>query len=213
MKRISKSLIGAALLASAAISLTGCFPLIVGGAVMGGIVATDRRTSGTVVEDEAIELKAIARIRETVGDRLHVNITSYNRQVLLTGETPNEQAKKSVEDVVAKIENVRNVVNEIAVLGGSDLNQRSADTLVTARIKTALLEAKDLYANSFKVVTERGTAYVMGRVTQREADRATQIIAGTKGVQRVVRVLELISEEELARMLPDPSPAKTSTTR
>lgn len=185
--------------------LSGCVPLMVGGAVMGSMVATDRRTSGTVVEDEGIELKAAARIRESVGDRAHVNATSYNRQVLLTGEVPSAQDKQTIEQTVAQIENVRNVVNELAVLGNSTIAQRSSDSVVTGRIKASLLEAKDLFANSFKVVTERGTTYVMGRVTQREANRATDIITATPGVQKMVRVLEIISEEELARMLPAPS--------
>jgi osmotically-inducible protein OsmY len=171
------------------------------------MVATDRRTSGTVVEDEGIELKAAARIRESVGDRAHVNATSYNRQVLLTGEVPNAQDRQAIEQAVAQIENVRNVVNELAVLGNSTIAQRSSDTVVTGRIKASLLEAKDLFANSFKVVTERGTTYVMGRVTQREANRATDIITATPGVQKMVRVLEIISEDELARMLPAPTAA------
>jgi len=182
----------------------GCVPLMVGGAVMGGLVATDRRTSGTVVEDEGIELKAAARIRENLGQRVHVNITSYNRQVLLTGEVPSAQDKQLVEQAVLQTENVRNVVNELDVLGSSTLTQRSSDTVVTGRVKAALLDAKDLFSNSFKIVTERGTTYVMGRVTQREANRATDIITSTQGVQKVVRVLEIISEEELARMLPAP---------
>lgn len=190
-------------------SLGGCIPLMVGGAVMGGLVATDRRTSGAVVEDEGIELKAAARIRENLGQRVHVNVTSYNRQVLLTGEVPNEQDKQLAERVVMQTENVRNVVNELAVLGISTLTQRSSDTVVTARIKAALLDAKDLFSNSFKIVTERGTTYVMGRVTQREANRATDIITSTPGVQKVVRVLEIISEAELARILPAPVPAAT----
>ena len=185
--------------------LGGCVPLMVGGAVMGGLVATDRRTSGTVVEDEGIELKAAARIRDNLGQRVHVNVTSYNRQVLLTGEVPSAEDKQLVEQAVAQTENVRNVVNEIAVLGGSTLSQRSSDVVVTGRIKAALLDARDLFSNAFKIVTERGTTYVMGRVTQREANRATDIITSTPGVQKVVRVLEIISEEELARMLPAPA--------
>ena len=190
-------------------SLGGCIPLLVGGAVMGGLVATDRRTSGTVVEDEGIELKAALRIRDNLGQRVHVNVTSYNRQVLLTGEVPSAQDRQLVELAVAQTENVRNVVNEIAVLGSSTFSQRSYDVVVTGRIKAALLDAKDLFSNSFKIVTERGTAYVMGRVTQREANRATDLITSTQGVQKVVRVLEIISEEELARTLPAPAPGTT----
>ena len=200
-----------AVLASSLVSLTACFPLIplaVGGAMVGsGMVATDRRTSGTVVEDQGIEFKASARIRENVGERVHVNVTSYNRQVLITGEVPNAQDKQLVEKIVSGVDNVRNIVNELAIMGNSTLTQRSSDALVTSRVKAALVDAKDLFANSFKIVTERGVTYALGRVTQREASRATEVITSTSGVQRLVRILEVISEDELANMLPQKPPA------
>lgn len=201
--------IAALLLVTASLggALSACAPLMVGGAVMGSLMATDRRTSGAQVEDQGIELRAASRIRENLGDRVHVNITSYNRQVLLTGEVPNAQDKQLVEQVVARVENVRAVVNELAVLGSSTLTQRSSDALVTGKVKAGLLDAKDLFANAFKVVTERGTTYLMGRVTQREADRATDIARRTGGVQKVVRVLEIISEDELKNLLPAAAPA------
>jgi osmotically-inducible protein OsmY len=199
---IQKSVLVLALAASVA-GLTGCFPLLVGGAVTGGVlVAADRRTSGTVIEDNAIQLKSSNRIDDNLGDRVHVNSNSYNRQLLLTGEVPTLQDKQLVEKVVSGIENLRGVVNELAVMGNSTLTQRSSDTLVTSRVKANLVDAKDLYANAFKVVTERGTVYLMGRVTQREANRATEVVSGTSGVQRLVRMLEIISEDELTRMLP-----------
>jgi osmotically-inducible protein OsmY len=180
--------------------------MVVGGAMVGGaMVASDRRTSGMVVEDQGIELKVGNSVREHLGERVHVNVTSYNRQVLLTGEVPNAQDKQLVERIVSNTENVRNIVNELAIIGNSTLTQRSSDSITTGRVKAALVDAKDLFANAFKIVTERGTTYVMGRVTQREAKRATEIIASTSGVQRVVRVLEIISEDELARMLPPPN--------
>jgi osmotically-inducible protein OsmY len=190
-------------------ALSACAPIIMGGAVMGSLMATDRRTTGTQIEDEGIELHASARIRENLGDRVHVSVTSYNRQVLLTGEVPNTQDKQLVEQVVSRVENVRAIVNELAVLGHSTLTQRSSDALVTGKVKAALIDAKDLYANAFKVVTERGTTYLMGRVTQREANRATDITRATGGVQKVVRVLEIISEEELQNLLPKPAPVET----
>jgi len=189
-------------------ALTGCFPLVAGGMVTGALVASDRRTTGTVAEDQGIEVKAANRIQDSLGDRAHVNVTSYNRQVLITGEVPSAQDKQLVEKIVTGVENVRNVVNELNIMGNSSLTQRSSDSLVTGRVKARLVDAQDLFANSFKVVTEHGTTYIMGRVTQREANRATEIIRGTDGVQRLVRVLEIISEEELARMLPPPAPAK-----
>lgn len=181
-------------------TLTACFPLAIGGAVVGGLVATDRRTTGTVVEDEGIELRAASRLRAALGERGHVNVTSYNRQVLLTGEVPSAQDKQLVEQVVTGVDNVRNIVNELAVLGSSSLTQRSSDSLITGRVRAGLIDASDLSANAFKITTERGTTYVMGRVTAREAKRATEVISATTGVQRVVRVLETITEEELARM-------------
>jgi osmotically-inducible protein OsmY len=201
--RTQKSILGLAL-AAGLVSLSGCFPLVMGSAFTGVMVAADRRTSGTVVEDNAIQLKASNRVDDALGERAHVNTTSYNRQLLLTGEVPTEQDKQLAEKAASGVENVRNVVNELAVLGGTTFSQRSTDALVTSRVKANLIDAKDLFSNAFKVTTERGTVYLMGRVTQREADRATDVVAGTPGVQRVVRILEIISEEELARMLPAP---------
>jgi osmotically-inducible protein OsmY len=177
--------------------LSACAPVMIGGFAMGTMMATDRRTTGTQVEDEGIELRGAGRIRDNLGERGHVNITSYSRQVLLTGEVPTAQDRQSVEQVASKVENVRSVVNEIAVMEITSLSQRSSDALITGKIKASLVDAKDLFASSFKVVTERGTTYLMGRVTQREADRATEIARGIDGVKKVVRVLEIISEEEL----------------
>jgi osmotically-inducible protein OsmY len=185
-------------------SLSACFPLIMGGAAIGSLVATDRRTSGTQLEDQGIELRSASRIRDSLVDRVHVNVNSYNRRVLLTGEVASEQDKQAVEQIVAKVDNVQAVVNELAVLGISSLTQRSSDTLVYSRVLATLVDTKELYANAFKVVTERGTVYLMGRVTQREADRATEVVRRTSGVQKVVRVLEIISEEQLRAMLPQP---------
>jgi osmotically-inducible protein OsmY len=200
------------ILAGLVLPLGGCAPLVVGGAaMMGGLVAADRRTSGTVIEDEAIEIKSVGRIRDNLGDRAHVNVTSYNRKVLITGEVPSAQDKQQVEQLVSGVENVASLVNELAVMGHSTLTQRSSDVLVTGRVKAGLVDAQDLFSNAFKITTERGTTYLMGRVTQREAQRATDIVRSTAGVQRVVRVLEIISEEELARLLP-PAPAPTPAT-
>ncbi|MES2688427.1 MAG: BON domain-containing protein [Pseudomonadota bacterium] len=191
-------------------SLTACFPLLIGGAAGGALVAMDRRTSGAQLEDEGIELRAMARLRDNIGSRARVSVTSYNRQVLLTGEVLNENDKKLVEQVVSRVENVNGVVNELGVIDSPSLVQRSSDVLITGQVKALLIDAKDLYASAFKVVTERGTVYLMGRVTQREADRATEIARGARGVQKVVRILEIISEEEMQRLLPPtakPAPA------
>ena len=183
-------------------ALGACAPVILGGAAVGAMVATDRRTSGAQLEDEGIELRAAGRIRESLGDRVHVNVTSYNRQVLLTGEAPNAQDRQQVEQIVMRVENVRSIVNELGILGNTSLSQRSADTLVTAKIRASMVDTRDIFANAFKVVTERGTAYLMGRVTQSEATRATDIARNTSGVQKVVRVFEVISGDELRRSTP-----------
>ena len=192
-----------ALALAAATLLGACAPLVLGGAVVGSaLVVTDRRTSGTQIEDEAIELKASSRFDERLGGRGHIVTTSYNRVVLLTGQVPTAGDKVLAEQVAAGIDNVRSVVNELAVAGNSSLITRSGDSLVTGRVKTRFFEAKDLMANSMKVVTESGTVYLMGRVTEREAARATDIARSTRGVQKVVRVFDLLTEAELAALPP-----------
>ncbi len=188
---------------AAATLLSACAPLLVGGAVVGtSMVVTDRRTSGTQLEDQSIELKAKTRVREAVGERGHVNITSYNRTVLLTGEVAADVDKVAVEQAVAKVEGVRTVVNELAVMGSSSLASRSNDAVLTSKVKASYIDAKDVFANAIKVTTERGTVYLMGRVTEREANRASDIARGVAGVQKVVKVFEVITEAELADLQP-----------
>jgi osmotically-inducible protein OsmY len=191
-----------AALASATL-LSACAPLIVGGAVLGGtLMATDRRTSGTQIEDEAIELKSMNRIRELLGDRGHASATSYNRMVLLTGQVPSEADKAAIEQSVQQVQNVRSTVNELQVAGATSLTSRSNDTILTSKVKASLIDAKDLSAKAIKVVTERGVVYLMGRVTEREAKRAVEIARGVGGVQKVVRVFDVITEQELVDITP-----------
>lgn len=210
MNRIRKPVrftIVAATLAAATL-LSACAPLVVGGAVVGGsLMALDRRTSGAQVEDQAIELKGAARVRElaTLGN---VTVTSYNRMVLITGEVPSEEDKRRVEDAIARMDNVRSVVNELAIAGNASLGSRSSDTVLSAKVKATFVDAKDLQANALKVITERGTVFLMGRVTEREASRSANLAATVPGVQKVVRVFEVISEEELAGLQPRPAPAR-----
>lgn len=187
--------------------LPACAPLVIGGAAVGGAMfAVDRRTSGAQVEDEAIELKAAARVQElaVLGN---VSITSFNRMVLITGQVPGEADRVAVEQAVAKIENVKSVLNELAVASNSTMGDRSSDSIISAKVKAGFLDARDLQSNAFKVVTERGVVYLMGIVTEREAGRATEVARSVGGVQKVVRVFEIVSEEELARLLPKPAPA------
>ncbi|HEY2978605.1 MAG TPA: BON domain-containing protein [Burkholderiaceae bacterium] len=196
--------------ALAAAQLGGC-ALAVGGAMVGGtMVAIDRRTTGAQLEDQTIESKASSRVRELVGDRGHVVVTSYNRTVLLTGEVPTEADRTAVEQAVQRIENVRSTVNELAVMPPSSLSTRSNDSFLTGKVKATFVDAKDLQANAFKVVTERGTVYLMGRVTEREATRATDLARTVSGVQKVVRVFDIVTEAELADVQPksDTAPKK-----
>lgn len=196
----------AALLAAALATTTllgACAPLLMGGAMVGtALSVTDRRTSGAQIEDEAIELKSINRLRDALGDRGHISVTSYNRTVLLTGEVPAEADRIAAEQTVARIENVRATVNELAVMGNSSLTARSSDAIITSKVKATYIDAKDLQANAIKVVTERGTVYLLGRVTEREANRATELARGISGVGRVVKVFEILSEAELAGLQP-----------
>ncbi len=186
--------------AMAAVLLSGCAvaPLLVGGAVVGGgMVATDRRTAGMQLEDQTIEFRAAARVRElaTLGQ---ISVNSYNRVVLLTGEVPSATERARAEEAVAKVENVRGVVNELVVAGNSSLSSRSADTVLATKVKATLVDARDLSANAFKVVAERRVVYLMGRVTPREAERGAELASRVSGVERVVKMFEVISEAELA---------------
>ncbi len=201
----SSTLWGLLALVSLSVGMTACAPVVLGTAAVGSVlVATDRRTSGIQLEDEGIELRANARLREALGDKHHINVTSYNRQVLLTGEVAAAADRQRAEQVVARVENVRSVVNELAATPNSSLSQRSNDAIITGKVKASMVDAKDMQANAFKVVTERGAVYLMGRVTQREATRATEVARGVSGVSKVVRVFEYITEDELKGMQPAP---------
>ena len=189
---------------AAASLLSACAPLVVGGAVVSGMVAVDRRTSGTQVEDEAIELKVANAVNKELGDRVHLNVTSYNRRVLLTGEVRNEADRARATLLAQSQENVKDVVNDLAIGAASSLSQRTKDTVTTGQVKAAFVDAKDLQSSAVKVVTERGIVYLMGRVTAREAQRATDVARGTSGVVKVVKVFEEISEQELQRLSQPP---------
>ncbi len=203
MTRISSRVTALMSAVMVAASLSACAPLLIGGAMVGGsLMATDRRTSGTQIEDQAIELKARNRTREVLGDRGNVSTISYNRLVLITGEVPTEADKAAVEQTIGRIDNVRGVVNELALLGSSSTSSRSNDLLLSSKVKATLIDARDLQANAFKVTTERGTVYLMGRVTETEANRAVELIRSISGVQKVVRLFDVITDAELAELQP-----------
>ena len=184
-------------------------PLIFGGVIGGAMVASDRRTTGIQLEDESIEQRGATAMRENFGSKEHINITSYNRQVLITGEVSNDNVRRQVETLVGRVENVRAVVNELAIGPASSTSDRANDVLLVAKVKASMVDTEDVFANVFKVVSERGTVYLMGRVTQREAKRATDVVRGIGGVKRVVRVFDYITEDELRAMQPKRSSSES----
>lgn len=184
----------AAVLAST--TLSACAPILVGGAVAGTIAATDRRTFGAQTEDKSIVVKAELKMPNIVGKNSHVNVSSFNRRVLITGEVPDDETKAKVEREVRGIEGVVNVTNELEVGFSSSYTSRSNDALITSKVKLSLADAKDISANTFKVITEKGAVFLMGRVTQREGAQAAEIARGVSGVTKVVKVFEYITEDE-----------------
>lgn len=179
-----------ALLGLGVTQLSGCVPVVAVGAGAGVLMAEDRRTSGTYLMDEEIELKAIGRIRDAFGKEVHVNVTSFNRRVMLTGEVPNDEMRGKVKDLVAGVPNVREVINETVIGGVSTFGARSNDTYLTAKVKTRLFDDKRFNGNHVKVVTEAGTTFLMGIVKREEGDAAAEVAAKTKGVTKVVKVFE-----------------------
>lgn len=188
-------------------ALGGCVALVGGGAAVAGMSVLDRRTTGTQVEDEGIELRAGNRIGEVMGEKARVSVTSYNRIVLLTGQAGNDTDKQTIEKLVREQAQVRNVFNEIEVAPfTATLSQRSKDTVTTGQVKASLVQAQDISSSSIKVVTENNVVYLMGIVTTRESTRAAEIARGINGVTKVVRLFEIISEEDLAGMKPVSAP-------
>ncbi len=207
MKFNLKRLLLSSLAASAVLaSLSACAPLVVGSAVLSGLVAIDRRTAGIQLEDESIEIRTAQGLRQNLSNASHVNVTSYNRMVLLTGEVSTAAERALAEKLAKSQENVSSVVNDLVVEPASSLTQRSKDIITTGQIKALLVDAKDLQSNAFKVITERGVVYMMGRVTPREAQRASEIArsSSVSGVVKLVRVFETITEEELKRISAQP---------
>ena len=202
--RVRSTLARAALLVSllsgVALTLQGC-PLVVigamGGAVGGGtLVATDRRTLGAQTEDREIQVKAKSRIGESLPDQAHVSVTVFNRRVLLTGEVPSDQWKQKAEEVVRNINNVNSIVNELAIQGASSLSSRTNDAYLESRVKGAMVGEKDMRANYYKVVSERGTVYLMGLFTREEGTAGANVAAQVPGVEQVVKVFQYIKPEE-----------------
>ena len=188
--------------------LQGCFPLIAGGAGATVLALDDRRTAGSQTEDKEIDLRGESSINQRFGDKAHVNVTSYNRNVLLTGEAPDAASKAQIEKVVRDITNVRGVVNDIQIAGASTYSSRGNDTYITSKVKARFIDqARGFSANHVKVVTESNSVYLLGLVTRKEAEEAVEIARTTDGVQKVVRVFEYVEPTAVApKPAPDPAP-------
>jgi len=193
--------------AAAASAIAGCAPLVVGGAMVGGaIVASDRRSVGIQLEDEAIE----RRINRALAERfergtININVTSYNRKVLLTGEVLTAEAKAEAERIAANTENVRAVLNELGVGRLSTVGSRAKDTAISGKVRAAFLESKRVPAGAVKVTTERAIVYLLGRVTPAEGDAAAQVAARVSDVLGVVKAFDYITEKELEELLGTPA--------
>ena len=175
-----------------ATQLSACLPAVVGGAAAGGVMAADRRTSGIYIEDQGIEIKAEKKIMDQLGDKIHANVTRYNRNVLITGEADDEATKAQAEAIVKSVDNVKNVTNELAIDMKSTIANRNNDAYVTSKVKARMLKEGRFPANYVKVVTESSVVYLLGLVTQQEAADAVEIASSTDGVYRVVKVFEYI---------------------
>lgn len=178
------------------VGLQGCVEFAVGSAVVGTLAATDRRTLGAQTEDKAIVIKGVGRVGNLVGNNGHVNLNSFNRRVLITGEVKDQTLQAAVEREVRAIEGVQTVVNELTIGGASSLTARSNDSLITGKVKAALVDAKDIHANNFKVVTENSIVYLMGRVSQREGNLAAEAASTVGGVRKVIKVFEYLTDDE-----------------
>lgn len=203
MKLMNKSIASLLSTLVMCLGLASCAaPLMFGGVLGGAMVASDRRTTGIQVEDESIEQRSGSAMRENFGTKEHINVTSYNRQVLITGQVSSDLVRTQAEQLVGRVQNVRSVVNELVVGPVSSNSDRASDLLLVAKVKASMVDTEDVFANVFKVVAERGTVYLMGRVTQAESKRATDVVRGVGGVKRVVRVFEFITEDELRALQP-----------
>lgn len=193
---MNKKLVIALALAAVIPTLQGCFPIVAAGMTTGVLAAVDRRSVGTQTEDETIEWKAAGRIREKLGDRAHINVTSFNRKVLLSGEAFTQEAKDEANQAVLAVPNVQSTYNEVVVAPTSSFSNRSNDAFITSKIKSRSVDNGKFSPVHVKVVTEAGTAFLLGIVTQTEADAAVDVARTTSGVRKVVNLMEIVSAEQ-----------------
>jgi len=211
--RRRRALIGLVTLGAAMPALQGCFGLALGGVTTGVLAVVDRRSIGVQTDDQSIELKASARLSKDLKEKSHINFTSYNRRVLLSGEVPDETTKARVQEEVRRIENVERVWNELTIAGNSTLTSRSSDSYVTSKVKARFIDANQFHANHVKVVTEAGVVFLLGIVNQREADAAIQVARTTQGVRKVINVMQIGTDEEIRRIDDSIANSADSSTR
>jgi osmotically-inducible protein OsmY len=209
---INRPLLGLALGAALCASLQGCLPLVVGATAVGSMAAVDRRSIGTQTDDKTIELKGEGRANKITGDKGRVAVTSYNRMVVLTGEVADEKMKADVEAQIATLVDPKKIENDLVVAPVSSISARSNDLLITSKVKAAIIDTKDLYISAFKVHTDRGVVYLMGRVTQREAKLGAEVARNAaNNIRKVVKLFEYISEDELIELKAKSSPEESRT--
>ncbi|MDR1064252.1 MAG: BON domain-containing protein [Azoarcus sp.] len=197
---IRRALLSGAFVLAGISLLQGCFPLVAVGIGAGAIMIADRRSTGAYVDDEAIEWKAADVLRKNFGTLNHTNATSYNRNVLLSGEVQNENIRAEAQRLVGGIAGVRSVVNELVVGPASRLPDRSNDALITSNVKTRFLNNGQFTFNHIKVVTEAGTVFLLGLVTRAESEQAAEIARTSRGVKKVVKVFEYIGDGEAQKI-------------
>ncbi|PSB92449.1 BON domain-containing protein [Candidatus Pandoraea novymonadis] len=176
--------------------LGGCAPLIFGAAGGGVLLATDRRSIGSQTEDYEIQVKATVELAKKISSEKHVNVASFNRRVLLTGEVSNQVLKDRILKLVHELNNVREIVDELVIKDASSFRSRSNDAWITSKVKAALINTKEISANVFKVVTERGDVYLMGIVSAAEGKIASDVASRVNGVRRVIKLYEYLSSTE-----------------
>ena len=180
--------------------LAGCFPVIVGAVGAGAYATTDRRSLGAQADDKVIDQRVSHRIEDALSQRAHINVNVFNRKVLLTGEVPDEASRQKAEQIARTVDNVQAVVADLEIGGMTPATARNNDAFITGKVKTELISRKDIFANAYKVVTEKSIVYLMGRVTREEGDRAAEIARGVSGVAKVVKVFDYINDDELAQI-------------
>jgi osmotically-inducible protein OsmY len=207
-----RPLLGVALGAALCASLQGCVPLVVGATAVGSMAAVDRRSLGMQTDDKTIELKGEGRASKITGDKGRVAVTSYNRMVVLSGEVADEKMKAEVQAQIATLGDLKKIENDLEVAPVSTVSARSSDLLITSKVKAAIIDTKDLYISAFKIHTDRGVVYLMGRVTQREAKLGAEVARNAASdIRKVVKLFEYITEDELLEIKAKSSPEESRT--